>query len=141
LPLHDRVYKFRALTIIDMVTILVEVVRIENKSSATVAFHFENTWLAQYPRPLSCSIHDTGTEFTGADFKSMLARHGIRDKVMSAKNPQANAVCEQMHQSAIGNTLRRVLQSMENPPEGIVRGRDMVDTAIANAMYAARGCT
>jgi hypothetical protein len=42
-PVHDRVYKFRALTIIDMVTNLVEVVRIGNKSSATVAFHFENT--------------------------------------------------------------------------------------------------
>jgi hypothetical protein len=43
-----------------------------------------------------------------------------------------------MHQS-IGNTLR-VIQSMENPPDGIVRGRDMVDAAIANAMYVTR-CT
>ncbi|KAG7361614.1 hypothetical protein IV203_036715 [Nitzschia inconspicua] len=53
------------------------------------------------------------------------------------KNPQANSVCERMHQ-AIGNTLR-VLTTLE-PPTGADSARQLVDTAIADAVYAAR-CT
>ncbi|KAG7343122.1 hypothetical protein IV203_021067 [Nitzschia inconspicua] len=45
-----------------MVTNLVEVVRIDSKSSSHVAMHFENSWLAKYPRPLNV-IHDQGGEF------------------------------------------------------------------------------
>jgi transposase InsO family protein len=128
--------KFNALTIIDMVTNLVEVVRVDNTTAANVSLHFENTWLARYPRPLYC-IHDPGSEFLGHDFQFMLDRHGIQAKPTTAKNPQSNAVCERMHQS-IGNSLR-VLSTM-NPPVGIVHAHQLLDTAIANAMYATR-CT
>ena len=55
---------FLALTIIDTVTNLVELVRLDNKTSAHVALQFQNTWLARYPRPMFC-IHDQGGEFTG----------------------------------------------------------------------------
>jgi hypothetical protein len=48
------------------------------------------------------------------------------------KNPQANAVCEQMHQS-IGNSLR-VLQQW-NPPARL-HDTHALDAALANAMYA-----
>jgi hypothetical protein len=65
----------------------------------------------------------------------MLDRHGIQARPTTAKNPQANSVCERMHQS-IGNTLR-VLTTM-NPPAGIVNPIQLLDTAIANAMYATR---
>jgi hypothetical protein len=57
-------HKFMALTIIDMVTNLVELVRLDNKTSEHVAMHFENTWLSRYPKLLHC-IHDQGGEFTG----------------------------------------------------------------------------
>jgi hypothetical protein len=73
-----------------MVTNLFEVVvRIDNKTAANVSLHFENTWLARYPKPLYC-IHDPGTEFLGHDFQFMLERNGIRARPTTAKNPQAN---------------------------------------------------
>jgi len=53
--------EFRALTIIDTVTNLVEIVRLENMTAAHVGLLFENTWLARYPKPLYC-IYDQGTE-------------------------------------------------------------------------------
>jgi transposase InsO family protein len=132
----DKELKFSALTIIDMVTNLVEVVRIDNKSAAHVAMHFENTWLSRYPRPMNV-IHDQGGEFIGADFQRRLEVHEIATRPISAKNPQANSVCERMHQS-IGNTLR-VLSTLEKP-RGVNSAKQLVDTAIADAVYATR-CT
>ena len=58
---------FHALTIIDLVTNLVEVVRLDNKMSAHVAMQFVNTWLARYPKPTSC-VFDQGGEFIGWAF-------------------------------------------------------------------------
>ena len=128
--------KFTALTIVDMVTNLVEVVRIDNKTAAHVAMHFENTWLSRYPRPQNV-IHDQGGEFTGYDFQHRLEVHDINSRPITAKNPQANSVCERMHQT-IGNTLR-VLSTMD-PPCGVSSAKQLVDTAIADAVYATR-CT
>jgi hypothetical protein len=52
------------------------------------------------------------------------------------KNPQANSVCERMHQ-AIGNALG-VLSTLQ-PPQGIADANQLVlDTAIANAVVASR---
>lgn len=136
LNIQNQVHSFYALTIIDMVTNLVEVVRIDNKTAAHVGLHFENTWLSRYPRPVRV-IHDQGGEFTGYHFQEMLRRHGIDDRPTTSKNPQANSVCERMHQ-AIGNSLR-VLSTLQIPA-GAVDANQLVDTAIAEAVYATR-CT
>ncbi len=119
---------------IDMVTNLVEVVQINNKTSAHVALHFENTWLSRYPRPIHV-IYDQGGEFTGYAFQHLLQSHHIHRHQISAKNPQANSVCERMHQT-IGNSLR-VLSTL-NPPAGLIDAQHLVDTAIANAVFATR---
>lgn len=127
---------FHALTIIDMVTNLVELVRLDNKTSTHVAQQFERTWLARYPRPLNC-IHDQGTEFVGYPFQQMLHQHGIQSRSTTAKNPQANAVCERMHQT-VGNTLRilRTLRPLPGlPPQP---PQDLLDAAIAHTMFALR---
>jgi hypothetical protein len=126
--------KFMALTIIDMVTSLTEVVRIDRKTAANVALCFENTWLARYPRPIHV-MHDQGGEFMGFHFREMLARHNITPHPITAKNPQANSVCERMHQT-VGNSLR-VLSTL-NPPLGLGHALQLVDTAIANAVFATR---
>jgi transposase InsO family protein len=130
--------RFHVLTIIDMVTNLVEVVRVDNTTAANVSLHFENTWLARYPRPLY-SIHDPGSEFLGHDFQFMLDRHGIQARPTTAKNSEANSVCERIHQ-AIGNSLR-VLTTL-TAPAGVTTSTQQLflDTAIANTMYATR-CT
>jgi hypothetical protein len=98
--------------------------------------HFENTWLSRYPISLNC-IHDQGGEFIGYEFREMLDEHHINDRPTSEKNPQANSVCEHMHQ-AIGNTLR-ILSTMD-PPRSLTNAKQLVDTAIADAVYATR-CT
>ena len=71
-----RILLFQALTCIDTVTNLDEVICINNKSSAHISMLFENNWLARYPRPSRC-IHDNGGEFTGAAFLHMLRANGI----------------------------------------------------------------
>ncbi len=126
--------RFSALTMIDMVTNLVEMIRIDNKSSEHIALHFENSWLARYPCPKYC-IFDQGGEFTGYPFQRTLARHGIGRRPTTSKNPQANSICERMHQ-AVGNSLR-VLKTL-NPPAGIADAKQLVDTAIAEAVFALR---
>jgi transposase InsO family protein len=126
--------EFRALTIIDMVTNLVELKRLDNMTAAHVGLQLETQWLARYPRPLYC-VHDQGTEFIGYQFQRVLARHDIRSRPITTKNPQANAICERMHQT-IGNSLRAMTSL--NPPEGVTTANEMIDVALANCLYATR---
>jgi transposase InsO family protein len=84
---------------------------------------------------LSKTDYDQGGEFTGWAFQDMLERHFIQRCPTTAKNPQANAICEQMHQS-VGNSLRVLRQW--TPPAGINDANMLVDTALANAIYATR---
>ncbi len=60
----NRAYEFVALTCIDRVMGLAELIRIDNKESAHVADKFAECWLVQYLRPFAC-FHDNGGEFTG----------------------------------------------------------------------------
>mmetsp|Transcript_89531 Transcript_89531/g.175229 ORF Transcript_89531/g.175229 Transcript_89531/m.175229 type:complete len:1053 (-) Transcript_89531:4218-7376(-) len=134
LTVGSNTISFKALTITDTVTNLTEIVRIDNESSAHVTLHFENTWLARYPRPVHL-IYDQGGAFIGYNFQRMLRRHNIHGHCISSKNPQANSVAERMHQ-VVGNALRTL--STLRPPEGAVDAKQLCDTAIANAMHATR---
>ena len=107
--LNGEVLSISALTCIDPVTNLTELVRLQNRTSSHVAFKFEQAWLSRYPRPVQC-IHDQGTEFTGAPFQQLLDLFGIKDVPTSVANPQANSVCERMHQ-VVGNLLRTLIHS------------------------------
>lgn len=42
-------------------------------------------------------IHDQGTEFTGEELQEMLKSYSIKAKPITAKNAQANAICERVH--------------------------------------------
>jgi len=133
IELNGEEIKFNALTIIDTTTNLVELIRLDNMSSAHTARQFENTWLARYPKPMHC-IYDQGGNFKGS-FLRMLHTQGISRAPVTVKAPQANAICERMHQ-VVGNTLC-VLQIL-NPPAGLTDANRLVDQALANAMYATR---
>jgi transposase InsO family protein len=134
LKVHNQEVEFKALTIIDQVTNLVELVRLDNGTAAEAALKFNNTWLSRYPKPVHC-IHDQGSEFIGYRFQQMLAENSIQSHPISTKNPQANAICERMHQT-VGNTLRALYAL--NPPDGVESANQLVDTALANAMFATR---
>ena len=90
-------HTFMALTIIDVVTNYVELIGLNNKTAEHVAQQFENHWLSWYPRPASVSFN-TGSEFKGV-FREMLHRFGITPARTTMKNPQANAICERLHQT------------------------------------------
>ncbi len=54
---RGRPYKFEAHTVIDTITNLVELVRIEKKNSDHIIQKFAQCWLTHYPWPQRC-IHD-----------------------------------------------------------------------------------
>jgi len=52
---------------IDIVSNLVELVRIDDKTLAHIAKKYAQVWLTRYPWPAR-SIHDNGGEFIGPEF-------------------------------------------------------------------------
>ena len=113
IELHNgQKVEFNALTCIDPVTNLVEIIRINRKTAEHVAQKFEDCWLARYPRPNRC-VHDNGGEFIGEAFQLKLQEHGVTDVHTTSRNPQGNAVCERMHQT-VANVLRTKL-NVNNP--------------------------
>jgi transposase InsO family protein len=131
---NRREILFQALTSIDTATGMAELTRIHNQSSSHVSLKFKNEYLSCYPRPLRC-IHDNGPEFQGPEFQLCLAVNGIKDVPTTVKNPQANAICERLHQ-VVGNNIRTLLHS--TPPENLDDANDIVDTCLASAAYATR---
>ena len=66
---------------------------------------------------------------------NLLSRYGIKDVCTAVRNPQANAICERMHQT-IGDILRVVLHT--NPPQNINDANQVIDNALATCMHAMR---
>ena len=62
----------------------------------------------------------------------MLWYNGIVDVPFTAKNLQANAICECMHQT-VGNSLRAMMGV--HPLEGLQQAIDIIDTSLANAEF------
>ena len=77
---------------------------IKNKEAFTVAEIVKNTWLMRYPWPTTVIV-DRGTEFL-KEFADMVKNDfGIKLKVITTRNPQANAIVEKVHQM-IWNMVR-----------------------------------
>jgi hypothetical protein len=62
----------------------------------------------------------------------MLEQYNIQRQPTTVKNPQANAICERMHQ-AVGNSLCVLKQW--TPPNHLDDAHLLIDTTLANAMY------
>jgi hypothetical protein len=131
LQVHGNPYEFDALTVINTVTNLVELIRVDKKTSDIVARKYAQCWLSCYPWPQRC-VHDPGGEFK---FQTLLQDCHIRDVCTSAKNPQSNAICKRMHQT-VGNVLRTLLHG--EPPQNIADAKEFVDKALSIAMHAMR---
>ena len=134
IKVNGRIVTFKALTIIDTVTNLVELICIDRKYKEHVRAKFVQAWLARYPWPKRL-IHDPGGEFVSGVFKELLATIQCKDSEGTSKNAQSNAICKRMHQT-VGNVLRTLLHSI--PPKNQDNARDIVDDALATAMYAMR---
>ena len=130
------VVNFRALTMIEPVTNLLEIVLLPSQATAAmVARLFENTWLARYPRPNNI-VTDRGTEFLGHEFTDKLWKFGIgRHKRTTAYNPQSNGIIERSHQ--ITGQIFRTLMILHEPmnKEDVL---PFMEDAIATAIHAQR---
>ena len=113
---HGQEIEFLALTCIDPVSNLVELVRLDNNTATHVGMQFENTWLSRYKKSEERCVHDTGPKFVGANFQHILDVNGVLVVPTTAKNPQSNAICERMHQTA-GNVIHTLIHA--NPPQTI----------------------
>jgi hypothetical protein len=82
--------------------------------------------------PVQC-LHDKGGEFIGQNFQWLLEIFSFKDVCWTSKNPQSNAICERMHQT-VTNVLRTLVHT--NPPQIMTQARDIIDDALATAMYA-----
>ena len=112
LKVNGKEIEFRALTCIDTASNLVELIRIDNKTSEHVRNKFSQCWLSRYPRPMRV-IHDKGGEFIGSEFQWLLNMFSVKDISSTSKNPQSNGICERMHQT-VANILR-ILQNKYIP--------------------------
>ena len=127
IEIRDKWYEFNALTIIDLVTNLVEIIRVDRNTSAQIRSKLEQSWLDRYPWPKRC-IHDNGGEFTGWEFQNLLRATSIKDVPTTSRNPQANAICEIMNQT-VGNVLHVLLYT--NTSRIVANAADLIDQAIA----------
>lgn len=91
-------------TMIDPATGWFEMKEIPNKRADEIANIVEQTWFTRYPWPNQI-IFDRGSEFM-AEFALMCKNeYGLTTRPITARNPQANAIIERVHQT-LGNILR-----------------------------------
>ena len=135
IQVRDKPYKVNALIIIDTTSNLVELVWISNtKISAHIANKYAQVWTTLWP---ARCIHDNGGEFIGPEFQYLLQGCRIKDVPTTSKNPQANAICERMHQT-VGNVLRTLLHGQ--PPQHVTgtKAKEYIDEALSITMHAMR---
>jgi hypothetical protein len=132
---NNQVMEFNALTCIDPVTNLTEIVRLQgNKTAENASRLFENHWLSRYPRPARV-VHDHGPEFQGHDFQFPIDYAGITPINISPNTPTANSICEASHK-IIGQVIRTLINL--KPPTDQSSANNLVDEAFATAMHAMR---
>ena len=131
--LPGRIITFNALTTIDTVSCLAELMRKRDGTAAEAFRCLEFSWLYRYPRPLRC-IHDNGPEF-GYSFLRQLQSWGIDHVPTTTHNPQANSICERMHKT-VADILRTYVAT--NPPQNEAEAQGLVDRALAVASHALR---
>jgi hypothetical protein len=74
-----------------------------DKSSDQISRLVNKIWLCRYPR-CRYLIYDNGSEFK-LHFVTLCDSYGIKRKPTTIKNPQANAICERVHQ-VLGTMIR-----------------------------------
>jgi len=99
-----------------------------DKSSARISTLVNKTWFSWYPH---CQhvIYDNGSEFK-LHFEALCDTYGIKHKPTSVKNPQANAILEQVHQ-----VIMAMLHTSELDMAASVDASD-IDTFLTNAEWA-----
>ena len=102
--------------------------KIFDKSSDWISWLVNKIWLCRYPQ--CCYwIYDNGSEFK-LHIETLCNSNGIKRKLTTIKNPQANAICECVHQ-----VLGTMMHTSELDMAVSVHPAD-IDTFIDNAAWA-----
>jgi hypothetical protein len=96
--------QLHCLTMIDPATGWFEIAEIPTKKADDVVNILEFSWLTRYPWPTEI-ILDRGKEFAAEVQRTIKNEYGITRKLITTRNPQANAVVERVHQ-VIHNMIR-----------------------------------
>ena len=91
------------------------------KLAAEIADITHKTWFTRYPLPQKI-LFDRGTKFIVEFSKMCQNDNGLKRKQITTRNPQSNAIIEQIHQT-IGNIIRTFDVSNidnNNPWSGII---------------------
>jgi hypothetical protein len=99
-----------------------------DKSSDQISQLVKKIWLCRYPQ-CCYLIYDNGLEFK-LHFETLWDSYGIKRKPTTIKNPQANAICEHIHQA-----LGTMMHTSELDMADSVEPAD-IDTFIDNAAWA-----
>ena len=92
----------------------------------------EQEWLSRYPWPTQITF-DRGNKVIGHEFRNTITHnYGIKCKPITVRNPQANAIVEQIHQ-VIGNIIRTF--DLEN---NYLDKKDLFKGVLAAAAFAVR---
>ena len=86
IKIHGKICEFSALNYIDIVSNLVELIRIDNKTAKYIRNKFVQSWLTRYPYPIMC-VHDKGGEFIGSEFQWLLNMFSVKDILSTSMGP------------------------------------------------------
>jgi len=103
-PEKDTFVQPHCLTMIDPATGFFECCEIMRKHAGYIANHLEISWLTQCPWPTEI-VMDKGREFALEVADLLKSEHGIHRKTITSRNPQANSMIEQCHQT-LANMIR-----------------------------------
>ena len=92
------------MTMIDPATGWFDIVEIPNKRADYIANLLEIHWLTRYPWPTEIRM-DRGKEFAAEVSQTLRDDYGIERKLITTRNPQANAIIERIHQ-VVGDMIR-----------------------------------
>ena len=120
------------LTMIDPVTGWFEIAEIPAKTADVVINVLEHTWLVRYPRPTEV-IMDRGREFMAEVQSALKDEYGVKRKLITTRNPQANAMVERAHQTIHNMIATQQIKTKDDLPDGSWQG---ILSAVGFAMRA-----
>ena len=119
--LSDTTVTLHCLTMIDPVTGWFEITEIPEKKADTVVNILEMRWFNRYPRPQEV-ILDRGSEFQAEVRDTLIHEWGVARKLITTRNPQANAMVERAHQTIHNMIATRDIQSRDDLEGGSFDG-------------------
>ena len=93
------------MTMIDPATGWFEIEEVATKRADVIANVLETTWVTRYPLPTEV-VADRGTEFMGECLLMVHEEYGLPRKLITARNPQANAIIEERCHQTLHNLVR-----------------------------------